>query len=148
MILIHWTLLLVPALFVQLLDDALTGAEKAQLQKEQKLDNRIKIYDRASIRMSKTLEALAIREDFEPVPAALEKWTALLSLAARDIQEHASRKKKSKALIRYEIGLRRALSDVQSYKIRAPVDQQDTFDSFLKHAEAIRKSFVDILFPG
>ncbi len=129
-------------------DDGLTAAEREQLQKQQKLDGRIKIYAIASKRLFKTLEAQVLKEDFQSDLATLKTWAALLDLASKDIGENASRKKKSKALIRYEIELRKALGDVQGFKIRAPVDQQDAFTAFLEHAERIRKGFVDILFPG
>ncbi len=128
--------------------DGLTSAEKDQLQKEQKIDNRIKIYEAASTRLFKTLEAQVLKDEFQSVPGTLKEWTSLLDLASKDIDSNASRKKKSKALIRYEIQLRKSLADVQGFKIRAPVDQQDEFDAFLSHAEEIRKKFVDILFPG
>ncbi len=129
-------------------EDGLTAAEKEQLGREKKIDGRIKIYSGASTRQFKTLEAEVLKEDFQPVPASLKSWGALLDLAIKDISENASRKRKSKALIRFEIQLRKDLSDVQGFKIRAPVDQQDAFDAFLNHAEEIRKKFVDILFPG
>ncbi len=154
MVPIHWSFVLILGLAVQAggpsldSDAGLTNAEKEQLQREQKIDNRIKIYEAASTRWFKTLETQVLKEDFQSVPASLKSWTALLDLAMQDINANASRKKKSKALIRYEIQLRKELGEVQGFKIRAPVDQQDEFDAFLSHAEEIRKKFVDILFPG
>ena len=154
MILARWTFALILGLAAQAggpsseSDSGLTAAEKEQLQKEQKIDSRIKIYETASTRLFKALEANVLKEDFQSVPACLKTWTSLLDLAVEDINANASRKKKSKALIRYEIQLRKALADVQGFKIRAPVDEQDEFDAFLNRAEEIRKKFVDILFPG
>ena len=154
MILNHWLLTLFFGLIMQAgslplpADDGLTAAESQQLHKERKIDNRIKIYDNASRRLLKTLEAAMLKEDFQSGPATLKAWTTLLTMSFEDIYENANRKKKSKNLIRYEIHLRRAISDVQGFKIRAPVDQQDTYDAWLKKAEEIRKKFVDILFPG
>ncbi len=130
------------------LEDGLTPSEKEQLQRERSIDDRIKIYERASARVFKVLEAQVLKEEFQSVPATLKSWSALLDLSVKDIDENVNRKKKSKALIRFEIQLRKALSDVQGFKIRAPVDQQDAFDGFLNHAEGIRKKLVDILFPG
>jgi hypothetical protein len=154
MILIYRSLLLGLVLLVQtsgnapVPDNGLTNAENEQLRKEQKIDGRIKIYDKASTRIFKALQGEVRKDDFQAAPSTLKKWTALLDSAAQDIEARASRKKKSKALIRYEITLRKALSDVQGFKLQAPLDQQDTFDAFLKHAQEIRKGFVDILFPG
>ncbi len=128
-------------------DDGLTAAEREQLQKQQKIDGRIKIYAIASQRLFRTLEAEVLKEDYQSDLATLKTWGALLDRASKDIGENASRKKKSKSLIRYEIELRKALTDVQGFKIRAPVDQQDAFTAFLDRAEGIRKGFVDILFP-
>lgn len=154
MILAQWSSFLMLGVMLQVVgvppqpDDSLTAAEREQLQKEQKLDGRIKVYATASRRLFRTLEGQVLKEDFQTDLATLKSWASLLNLASKDIGENASRKKKSKALIKYEIELRKALADVQAFKIRAPVDQQDAFTAFLNHAEGIRKGFVDILFPG
>lgn len=150
----HWSLILIFGLMMQAsslppsADDGLTAVEKEQLQREMKIDNRIKIYESATIRMFKTLKAAVLKDDFQPVPATLEAFTTLLDLAANDIDRNESRKRKSRALIRYEIQLRKIISDVQGFKIRAPVDQQDAFDAWLNRAEEIKKKLVDIIFPG
>jgi hypothetical protein len=154
MILNHWLLMLFFGLMPQAgsiappSDDGLTAVEREQLRKEQKIDNRIKIYDNASTRLLKTLEGAVLKEDFQSAPATLKAWTTLLTMSLNDIDQNESRKKKSKNLIRYEIHLRKAISDVQGFKIRAPADQENTFDSWLNKAEEIRKKLVDILFPG
>ncbi len=154
MILNQWPLLFVFALLLQAgssppgSDLGLTAAEKDALQREQKIDNRIKIYDNASERLSKTIESLVRKDSFQSVPDVLKSWGDVLEMAAKDIDSNASRKKKSKALIRFEIRLRKEIGAAQEYKIRAPVDQQDLFNSWLNRAEEIRKKFVDILFPG
>ncbi len=129
-------------------DDGLTAAEREQLQQQQNIENRIKIYDNATARFFKTIEASVLKDDFDSVPALLKSWTKLLDMALKDIDANASRKKKSKALIRYEIRVRKAISNMQDYKIRAPVDQQEAFDAWLNNAEETRKKFVAILFPG
>ena len=128
--------------------EGLTAAEKERLAREQKLDNRIKIYETASKRLLKSLETAVLKEQYDSDLPILRAWTGLLNTAFADIDKNASRKKKSKALIRLEIQLRKALADVQEYKIRAPIDQQDAFDSFLARSEEIRKKFVGILFPS
>ena len=154
MVLNQWTLLLFFALLSQAagppsaLNQGLTPAERDALQRERKIDNRIKIYDEASERLSKSLESLVVKDGFQSVPDVLESWRNVLELAAKDIEENASRKNKSKALIRFEIRLRKEIANAQDFRIRAPVDQQDVFDAWLSRAEEIRKEFVDILFPG
>ena len=150
----QWSLLLIIGLTVQLgsvpplTGDGLTAAERAELQRQQKIEGRIKVYQSACRRLLKTVETEVLKDDFQSVPDTLKSWLALLELAAQDIDKNESRKKKSKALIQYEILLRKEISDVQGFKIRAPVDQQDNFEAWLTRAEEIRKKFVDILFPG
>jgi hypothetical protein len=149
----QWLLILIFGLRMQAASllpsaaDGLTSVERERLQREQKIDNRIKIYENASARLFKTLEAAVLKEDFQSVPAILKFFTTLLNLAIKDIDQNESRKRKSRALIRYEIQLHKTISGVQGFKIRAPVDQQDDFDAWLNRAEEIRKKFMDILFP-
>jgi hypothetical protein len=128
--------------------EGLTADERERLAREQKLDNRIKIYETASKRLLKSLETAVIKEQYDSDLPILKAWTYLLNTSFEDIEKNASRKKKSKALIRLEIQLRKALSDVQEYKLRAPLDQQGAFDAFLSRSEQIRKKFVEILFPS
>jgi hypothetical protein len=154
MILSYWSIMLFFGLMLQAgsipppSDDGLTAAEREQLQKEQKIDNRIKIYDNACTRLLKILEGAVLKEDFQSTPATLKAWTTLLTISFNDIDQNASRKKKSKNLIRYEIHLRRTISDVQGFRIRAPLDQENAFDAWLNKAEETRRKMVDILFPG
>jgi hypothetical protein len=127
-------------------NDVLTPAEREQLQGETKIDRRIKIYEAASVRLHKALGEAVAKGDFQSVPETLKSWTSLLAISLKDIEASAGQKKRPKSLIRYEIQVRKAISDMQDYKVRAPIEQQDTFDSCLSQAEAIRKQFVEILF--
>ena len=80
------------------------------------------------------------------MPDALKLWVALLSGSLEDIEANLKTNKKSKALIRYEIQVRKANATFQGYKAKAPVDQQDVLDEQIAGAEKIRKKFVDIIF--
>jgi len=121
-------------------------SEKARLENETNLDRRIKVYEAASKRMQKALEAAVSKEEFQTVPDMLKVWISLLSKSLEDIEANLKTKKKSRALISYEIQVRKSIANTQNYKIRAPVEQQDVFDSSLVKAETVRKRFVEILF--
>jgi DNA-binding transcriptional MerR regulator len=71
----------------------------------------------------------------------------LLRFSLNDIRASLEKKKKSRALKNFEIQLRRASLDVQSYKIKAPIEQQDQIDDWLSQAESIRTQFMGMLFP-
>jgi len=124
----------------------LTPAEISQVENAVRPDARIKVYESASKRHRDSLHALAKKHDFTDVPARLNAWLGLLEFSLKDIQANINPKKKSKALIKYEIQLRKAILDVQAIKLQATVEHQEAFDSFLGRAEAVRKKFVDILF--
>jgi hypothetical protein len=128
--------------------DPLTPAEKSRLEAEPKVDDRIKIYQTASERFRSTLQTQIKEHEFETLQGLLDSWLQLLETSAKDIDTSiTNRKKKSKALIRYEIQLRRSISDVQGYKTTVPVDVFDAFEAWAKQAENIHQTFVDILFP-
>jgi hypothetical protein len=128
------------------LDNVLNPEEKARIERETKIDGRIKVYESASTRIQKTLQTAVSEEEFQAVPDSLKLWTALLSGSLQDIEANLKTKKKSRALINYEIQVRKAISNTQSYKLKAPVEQQETFDSCISQAESVRKRFVEILF--
>jgi len=126
--------------------EILNSKEKAQMAKADSIDRRIKVYEAASKRIQQTLQDSVLKENFGVVPETLSRWTALLALSLEDIEANLKSKKRSRSLINYEIQVRKAISSTQSLKIRAPIDQQDAFDSCLSRAEAIRKKLVEILF--
>ncbi len=135
---------IVPASFP---DDVLSAAEKLQIEKEvNNVDHRIKIYQSASSRIQKDLQQSVVKDEFQTVPDNLKKWVLLLSSSLKDIESNLKAKKKSRALINYEIQVRKAIANTQEYKMRAPVELQDIFESSLGQAEAVRKKFVEILF--
>jgi len=127
-------------------EDILIPAEKVQMQKANSIDRRIKVYEAASKRIQQTLHDCVAKQEFEQVPDTLKLWTSLLAKSLEDIEANLKSKKKSRNLINYEIQVRKAIADTQGYKIRAPVEQQDDFDSCLAQAETIRKKLVEILF--
>ena len=126
--------------------DCLLAAEKTRLQTETKLDNRIKIYDMASARCENALKGSLQNQDLQAVPAELDSWMKLLEASLKDIEGSAARKDRSHALIRYEIHLRKSISNVQELKLKASADQIDSFETWLTRAEEIHKRFVDMLF--
>ena len=127
--------------------DVFNSAEKAQLENATNIERRIKVYEATSRRIQQTLEASVAKEDFQTVPENLTLWIALLSKSLEDIEANLKSNKKSGALIKYEIQLRKSITNTESLKIKAPVDQQDLFDSCISQAETVRKKFVAILFP-
>lgn len=147
-----WPFALLLAFFFQAGDvppvagEVFNSAEKAQLENAKNIEQRIKVYTAASRRIQQTLEASVDKEDFRTVPENLTLWIALLSKSLEDIEANLKSKKKSGALIKYEIQLRKSIANTASLKIKAPVDQQDLFDSCISQAETVRRKFVAILF--
>jgi hypothetical protein len=126
--------------------DVLSFEEQAKISREKSVDGRTKIYRAASIRIQKNLQQFVSKKEFESVPDTLKLWTTLLAKSLEDIETNLQAKKKPRSLINYEIQIRKTIVDIQGYKIAAPVDQQDAFDSCLAEAEKVRKRFVNILF--
>ena len=124
----------------------LDAQEMAQFSTAQKVDDRIQVYAAASLRMQRSMTAEIGNNDFSHIPKELDLWVELLSGSLKDIDANVQAKKKSKSLIRYEIQVRKDLAILKEYKVKAPIDQQDVFDSKLAEAESIRKRFVDIIF--
>jgi hypothetical protein len=129
-------------------DDGLLPLERDQLQKEQKIDNRIRIYITASYRLQNAFHSEADKNNFSGVPPILQARMNLLADSLKDIDANAGWKKKSKALINYEIQLRKSVKEVDDYKVKAPVEQLDFLDAWTAQAEKIRTRFIDILFLG
>jgi hypothetical protein len=127
-------------------DSTLNSEEKLKIQKEININGRIKIYKQASERIQRSIQDAIAKNDFETVPNDLKSWTSLLSESLEDIEANLKSKKKSKDLIRFETHVRKAIFNSRNYKTKAPIDQQDLFQSCLDQAEKIRTRFVDILF--
>jgi len=120
--------------------------EKARIEKAADVEQRIKVYDTAAKRIQQEVETAVTREEFQSVPDGLRLWTSLLAKSLEDIEVNLKANKKPRSLINYEIQLRKSIGRTESLKIRAPVDQQDIFDSSLEQAEKIRKRLFEILF--
>jgi hypothetical protein len=71
---------------------------------------------------------------------------SLLESSLEDVKGSTARKDKSRALIRYEIHLRKAIGNVQELKHKASADQFDDLEAWLTRAEEIHRKFVDMLF--
>jgi hypothetical protein len=128
--------------------DGLTPAETTQLAKEQKIDGRIKVYLAASERHRAAISTEMAKHQYPEIPNKLQSWEQLLKTSLKDIDASiTNRKKKSKTLIRYEIQLRKSITEAQAYKTNVPVDVIDPFDAWLNQAEDVHQKFVDILFP-
>jgi predicted nucleotide-binding protein (sugar kinase/HSP70/actin superfamily) len=141
-------LTLAPALQNPAVQDGLTDLERSKIAGQQNIEGRIKVYQSASERYRTTLFSALKKQDYAPVPQTLESWSNLLTFSLQDIDKSiVNRKKKSKALIRYEIQLRKAISDVQALKTAAPVEIFDQLESWAKQADAVRQKFVQIIFP-
>ncbi len=126
--------------------DGLLDSERARLERETKLDRRIKVFEAASMRYQGALTVSIQKQELQGVSAQLKSWTNLLESSLKDVERSTSRKEKSKALIHYEIHLRKAISDMQELKLKASVDEFDAFESWLSRAEHVHKKFVDMLF--
>ncbi len=126
--------------------DGLLDSERARLQHETKLDGRIKVYDAASSRYQTSLTKSLGSQSMPDVPSQLKSWANLLESSLKDIEGSTARKDKSKALIHFEIHLRKAISDMQELRLKAPIDQFSDFESWLAKAEEVHKKFVDMLF--
>jgi hypothetical protein len=127
-------------------DGIFSPEEMRRLQKEDSVENRIKIYQEASERIQKDLHQSAAKEEFKTVPDKLKTWTLLLANSLEDIETNLKAKKKPRSLINYEIHVRKAIGNTESYKIKAPADQEDAFNSCIAQAENVHKKFVEILF--
>ena len=124
----------------------LTPAEKSLLERETHIDGRIRIYESASLRFQRSIQVATKQEEIEGFLEDLESWVKLLSVSREDIESNVNRKKKSRALIRYEIQVRKTAGDLQDARPNIPLESQAEFDSYLGRAEVVRKTFVDILF--
>jgi len=128
-------------------EGALSPDEKARLEKESKIENRIKVYEKASTRICNSIQTAISTNQFQSVPGDLELWTSLLDASLKDIEANLKSKKRPRALIKYEIQVRKAIASIQDSKILAPIDQQDVIDSCLMRAAEVHKRLVKKLFP-
>jgi hypothetical protein len=126
--------------------DGLTPTERSKLEKEEKVDSRIRVYEAASVRFHKSVRSAVQKEEFEIIEEDLNSWMKVLSASLEDIEANVNRKKMSRPLIRFEIHLRKAFLDLQDLKHKAPPEEQEKIDDWLGRADGIRNSFLNILF--
>ena len=151
---ILWPFILILSVFLQngSMSDFPTGTftekETRKIEKESDdIDGRIDVYRNASIRMQKELKETVSKDGFQNVPGHIQLWTSLVTESLKDIEFNIDpKKKKSKALIKYEIHVRQTINDLRELQIRAPYEQQQIFDSCIERANAARGKMVDILF--
>ena len=125
---------------------ALTAAERTQLDRETNLDRRVRIYEAASQRLLRQVQGEFKSEEYERVAATLEAWQEVILASRKEVEAKANPKRKSRAVIQYEIQLRKAISEVRDLALRAPTELEDPFRTWLEKAEEARKSMVDVLF--
>lgn len=126
--------------------DPFSPPERAQLRQEKKVDGRIKVYDAASQRLLKSVGARIKEENRDGLTAALSDWSRVLGEALEDVELSVQPGKKPKALIRFEIQLRKAISELEGLKMNSGVETFDLLGSWIAQAEEVRSRFVDILF--
>ena len=126
--------------------DGLTPTERSKLEKEEKVDSRIRVYETASARFHKSVRSAVQKQEFEIIEEDLNSWMKVLSASLEDIEANVNRKKMSRPLIRFEIHLRKAFLDLQDLKHKAPPEEQDKIETWLGRADGIRNSFLNILF--
>lgn len=131
---------------IDLPPDVLTAAERQKLGGSRKIDDRVKVYEAASMRHLQTARALAKSQDFSRLSEHLRFWGDLISVSRDDVDKNINRKKKSRALIRYEIHLRKAIGEMSKLMLTFPADEDQNWESWMEKAEAARKRFVEILF--
>jgi hypothetical protein len=126
--------------------ECLTAAEKKRLSEEGKVDGRIKVYRDVSERFHQAVIGAVAKRNLDDLPVLVACWRDLLAMSSKDIEANINRKKKSGALINYEIQLRKSIVDMNDARLKAPVEKQEDFDSWLSQAKTVREKFVDILF--
>ncbi len=127
-------------------DGVLTATEKLKIEKESKVESRVKVYQAASSRIHRTIQSAISNSEFSTLPSNLELWTALLEGSLQDIEANLTSKKKPRPLINYEIHLRKAIAATRKSRIVIPIDQLDILDSYLARAATVHKKIVDMLF--
>jgi hypothetical protein len=126
--------------------NCLTAGEVKRLSQQQKVDGRVKVYKDISERYHQAIISAAAKKAFDEMPALISCWKDNLTVSLKDVEANINRKKKSGALIDYEIQLRRSIVDMNDVRLKATYEKQDAFDSWIAQANTARQRFVDILF--
>jgi hypothetical protein len=126
--------------------EPLTATEKGQLGREAGLDGRVRVYETANARLGREVQGEIQQGNVEPITVRLEAWSDLLEMSLKDIETNANRKRKSRAVIQYEIQIRKCIADMHGVALKAPSECQKQIEDWLGSAERVRKRLVDILF--
>jgi hypothetical protein len=126
--------------------NCVNAVETKQLSAQVKIDGRVKVYRNISERYHKAVQSAVSAANHDEVPALIRCWQELLAASLKDIEANINRKKKSGALIDYEIQLRKSIVDMGNSRLKVSYEQQSDFESWLSQAQVARKRFVDILF--
>ena len=126
--------------------DAFSPAERSRLQRESKIDGRVKVYDAASQRLLKSVTAKVRENDLGGLKTALSDWSRVLTEALKDVEASVKPGKKPKPLMRFEIQLRKAIAEIEGFKTTSGVEVFDLLNAWITQAEETRSRFVDILF--
>ncbi len=126
--------------------DCLTDKEKTELSHQSGIDGRIKVYRTISERLHLAIEGNTGKQNFDGVTPLISCWKQLLTSSLQDIEANINRKKKSGALINYEIQLRKSIVDMKDVRLKLPLPQQDDMEAWLTQADETHKRAVDILF--
>jgi hypothetical protein len=129
-----------------LASDCLNASEKKRLSAEDKIDGRVKVYRDISERFHETVESDVGKQSFNEASSLVRCWMDVVASSLKDIETNINRKKKSGALINYEIQLRKSIVDMGDARLKVPYQQQGDFESWLTQAKAAHTKFVDILF--
>lgn len=124
----------------------LNAVEQKRLSAEEKIDGRVNVYRRISERLHLSIESTVAKQNFDDVPALVRCWRELLTVSLKDIEANINRKKKSGALINYEIQVRKSIVDMDDVRLKVPSPQESDFEAWISQAKAAHGRFVDILF--
>ena len=126
----------------------LTPSERLKLEAANKTDDRIKIYETGSKRLLGDVKTMAETQEITKLRDLLLSWANLISASKEDIEKNVNRKKKSRALILYEIHLRKAIGEINNLRLAFPAVDNQYWQSWIDKAESVRKTFVEILFAS
>jgi hypothetical protein len=127
-------------------DGILIPKEKEKFAKAVNVEQRIKVYESATVRIHQTLHKMAAEGSYTKISESMRVWNTLLAGSLQDIEANLKTKKKSRPLIRYEIQVRKLLKEAEGVKNSMPAEEEEMFKSLLAQAEVIRKRFMAIIF--
>jgi hypothetical protein len=126
--------------------ECLLPAEKKRLSEQAKIEGRIRVYRDISERYHQAILSAVAKRNFDRIQAVIGCWKDQLGVSMKDIDANINRKKKSGSLIDYEIQLRKSIVDMNDARLKATVEQQPDFESWISQAKRIHDRFVDLLF--